>query len=75
MLNMEKTGLPMKNFPAKYVSSKGNEMHRSCKDTNIERGENVSVVGCYYPIYLTLPIVTSQGLRVLESHKQNLSIE
>jgi hypothetical protein len=38
MFNKENTGLPTKNFPAKYLSSKSKEMHRSCKDISVEHG-------------------------------------
>jgi hypothetical protein len=75
MSSKENTGLQTENFPAKCLSSKSKEMHGSCKDTNVEHGENVTVIDCYCPIYPILPVVTFKGLRVLESHMQNLSVE
>jgi hypothetical protein len=48
-------------------------MQGSCKITNLERGENVTVVGCCSATGMYIPpMVIFKGVRLLESYTQDL---
>jgi hypothetical protein len=60
--NTDESGFPLKNRPQKIVSAKGKREDVSV--TNVERGENVTVVACFSAAGTYVPpVIIFEGIR------------